>query len=70
FRVMGGYVLSTGVLAVTLAATAFRAQQKGAAIGALVGRGRVHWLDGGCKFCDGLGLKWFLLGIALLWARS
>ncbi len=37
FRVMGGYVLATGVLTVTLAATSFRAHQPGAAIGALIG---------------------------------
>jgi len=37
FRVMGGYILATGVLGITLAATAFRAHQKGAAIGAMIG---------------------------------
>lgn len=37
FRVMGGYVLATGLLTVTLAATAFRAHQKGAALGTLIG---------------------------------
>src|SRR6266581_5775474 len=34
FRVMGGYVLATGVLAVTLAATSFRAHHTAAVISA------------------------------------
>lgn len=37
FQVMGGYVLATGVLTITLAATSFRAHHWGAAVGALIG---------------------------------
>ncbi len=37
FQVMGGYVLATGVLTITLAATSFRAHHSGAAVGALIG---------------------------------
>ena len=37
FKVMGGYVLATGVLTVTLAVTSFRAHHSGAAVGALIG---------------------------------
>ena len=37
FRVMGGYVLATGVLMVTLAVTSFRQHSTPAAIGALIG---------------------------------
>lgn len=70
FRVMGGYVLATGVLAITLAATAFRAHQKGAAIGALIGgAASVGWMAA-VNFMIGSDFKWFLLGIALLWACS
>ncbi len=36
FQVMGGYVLPTGVLTVTLAATSFRDHHWGAAVGALI----------------------------------
>src|SRR5688572_5766679 len=37
FRVMGGYVLATGILTVTLAATAFGEHKWGAGLGALIG---------------------------------
>src|SRR5882724_1253209 len=37
FQVMGGYVLATGALTITLAATSFRAHHWGAAVGALIG---------------------------------
>jgi hypothetical protein len=70
FRVMGGYVLATGVLAVTLAATAFRAHQKGAAIGALIGgAASIGWMAT-INFMIDSDFKWLLLGMALLWACS
>lgn len=70
FRVMGGYVLATGVLAVTLAATAFRAHQTGAAIGALIGgAASIGWMAA-VNFMIDSDFKWFLLGIALLWTCS
>jgi hypothetical protein len=37
FQVTGGYVLATGALTITLAATSFRAYHWGAAVGALIG---------------------------------
>jgi hypothetical protein len=70
FRVMGGYVLATGVLAITLAATSFRAHQPGAAIGALIGGGAsIGWMAG-VNFMIDSDFKWVLLGMALLWACS
>ena len=70
FRVMGGYILATGVLAVTLAATAFRAHQTGAAIGALIGgAASIGWMAV-VNFMIGSDFKWVLLGMALLWACS
>jgi hypothetical protein len=70
FRVMGGYVLATGVLAVTVAATAFRAHQKGAAIGALIGgAASIGWMAA-VNFMIDSDFKWVLLGMALLWACS
>jgi hypothetical protein len=70
FRVMGGYILATGVLAVTLAATAFRAHQKGAVIGALIGgSASIGWMAV-VNFMIGSDFKWVLLGMALLWACS
>ncbi len=70
FRVMGGYVLATGVLAVTLAATSFRAHQRGAAIGALIGgAASIGWMAV-VNFMIDSDFKWVLLGMALLWACS
>ncbi len=70
FRVMGGYVLATGVLAVTLAATSFRAHQPGAAIGALVGGvASIGWMAA-VNFMIDSDFKWVLLGLVLLWAGS
>ena len=70
FRVMGGYVLATGVLAVTLAATAFRGHQNGAAIGALIGgAASIGWMAA-VNFTIDSDFKWVLLGMALLWACS
>lgn len=70
FRVMGGYVLATGVLAVTLAVTAFRAHQKGAAIGVLIGgAASIGWMAA-INFLIDSDFKWVLLGMALLWTFS
>ncbi|MBX9650296.1 MAG: hypothetical protein K2X57_24950 [Xanthobacteraceae bacterium] len=70
FRVMGGYVLATGVLAVTLAATAFRAHQIGAALGASIGGvASIGWMAA-ANFMIDSDFKWVLLGMALLWAIS
>ncbi len=70
FRVMGGYVLATGVLTVTLAATSFRAHQPGAAIGALIGgAASIGWMAV-VNFMIDSDFKWVLLGMALLWAIS
>ena len=70
FRVMGGYVLATGVLAVTLAATSFRAHQSGAALGALIGgSASIGWMAI-VNFMIESDFKWVLLAMALLWACS
>jgi len=70
FRVMGGYVLATGVLAITLAATSFRLHERGAGLGALIGGGvSIGWMAI-TNFSIGSDFKWTLLGIAALWAAS
>jgi hypothetical protein len=70
FRVMGGYVLATGVLAIALAATAFRAHQNGAAIGAAIGgAASIGWMAA-VNFMIDSDFRWVLLGMALLWACS
>ena len=70
FRVMGGYVLATGVLAVTLAVTSFRAHDGVAAIGALIGGGASIGLMAAVNFAIGSDFKWVLLAMMLLWAAS
>ena len=70
FQVMGGYVLATGVLTITLAATSFRAHHRAAAIGALIGgAASIGWMAY-VNFVINSDFKWVLLGMALLWAWS
>jgi len=70
FRVMGGYVLATGVLLVTLAATSFRKQEWGAGVGVLIGGAiSIGWMAV-VNFMIDSDFKWTLLGMALLWAAS
>ena len=70
FQVMGGYVLATGVLTVTLAATSFRAHQLAAAAGALIGGAvSIGWMAY-VNFVINSDFKWVLLGMALLWTCS
>ena len=70
FRVLGGYVLATGALTVTLAATAFRTRQKGAAAGVLIGGAASIGVMAVVNVMIDSDFKWLLLGIALLWACS
>ena len=70
FRVMGGYVLATGVLAVTLAATSFRKHQWGAWLGGLIaGAASIGWMAV-VNFMIDSDFTWTLLGMAMLWAMS
>ena len=70
FKVMGGYVLATGVLTVTLAATSFRAHHLGAAVGALIGGVASIGLMAYVNFAINSDFKWVLFCMALLWACS
>jgi len=70
FQVMGGYVLATGVLTVTLAATSFRTHHWAAGIGALIGgAASIGWMAV-VNFMIDSDFKWSLLAMALLWAAS
>jgi hypothetical protein len=70
FRVMGGYVLATGMLAVTLAATSFREHRWGAGLGVLIGGAvSIGWMAV-TNFMIDSDFKWSLLGMAMLWAIS
>lgn len=70
FQVLGGHVLATGVLAITLAATSFRAHHWAAAVGALIGGAlSIGWMAY-VNFAINSDFRWVLLGMALLWACS
>ena len=70
FRVFGGYILATGVLTITLAATSFRANHRGAAVGAAIGGAASIGLMAAVNFTIDSDFKWMLLAIALAWASS
>jgi hypothetical protein len=70
FWVMGGYVLATGFLMLTLAATSFRQHSPTSALGVLVGgAASIGWMAV-VNFLIGSDFKWILLGMALVWAFS
>ena len=70
FQVMGGYMLATGVLTITLAATAYRTHYRAAGIGALIGGAASIGLMAALNFAIDSDFKWVLLGMALVWALS
>lgn len=70
FRVFGGYILATGVLTITLAATSFRAHHRGAALGAAIGGAASIGSMAAVNFTIDSDFKWILLAIALAWACS
>ncbi|SFH80025.1 hypothetical protein SAMN04487925_101552 [Bradyrhizobium sp. cf659] len=70
FRVMGGYVAATGVLALTLASTSFRDRHVVAAAGAGVAGALSIGLMAAVNFMIHSDFKWVLLGMALVWAAS
>ena len=70
FRVLGGYAAASGILTVTIAATAFRQHDRIAGLGALLaGAVSMGWMAI-VNFMIDSDFKWVLLGIALLWACS
>jgi hypothetical protein len=70
FRVMGGYVAATGMLAMTLALTSFREHRSGAALGVLIGGiASIGWMTV-VNFMINSDFKWVLLCMALVWAAS
>src|SRR5262249_16472441 len=70
FRVMGGYITATGVLAITLAITSFPQHHPIAAFGAMLGgASSIGWMVT-VNFMINSDFKWALLGMALVWACS
>ena len=70
FRVMGGYILTTGVLTVTLAATAYCGHSRIAFGGAFVAGVASIGLMAYVNFAIASDFKWLLFGMALVWASS
>ncbi|WP_018322439.1 hypothetical protein [Bradyrhizobium sp. WSM2793] len=70
FRVMGGYIGATGVLALTLAWTSFREHRAAAAAGVAIAGGLSIGLMAVVNFMIHSDFKWVLLGMALVWAAS
>ncbi len=70
FRVLGGYILATGVLTITLAATSFRQHSLTAGLRALIGGAASIGLMAVVNFMIGSDFKWVLLAMALVWACS
>lgn len=70
FDVMGGYILATGVLTITLATTSFREHSLISAWGALLGGAvSIGWMVV-VNFMIGSDFKWVLLAMALVWTFS
>jgi hypothetical protein len=70
FEVMGGYVTATGVLALTLAVTAFRQRCPWALAGSIVaGLVSIGWMAA-INFLINSDFKWVLLVFAFTWAAS
>lgn len=70
FRVFGGYILATGVLTITVAATSFRAHHRGAAFGSAIGGAASIGLMAVVNFTIDSDFKWILLAMAVTWACS
>lgn len=70
FRVMGGYILATGVLTVALAATAYCGHSRIAFVGAVGGGATSIGLMAFVNFAIASDFRWFLFGMALLWTSS
>jgi hypothetical protein len=70
FRVMGGYALATGVLAMTLALSSYRDHNPVAGLGALIGGAASIGLMAAVNFMIESDFKWVLLCVALVWTAS
>jgi hypothetical protein len=70
FRVMGGYIVATGILTVTVAVTSFRARHWIAVAGALAaGIASIVWMTAVNIAIDS-DFKWALVCLAVIWAFS
>src|SRR5262249_22969447 len=70
FLVMGGYIATSGILTVVLAATAFRRRDPIAALGLVIAGLSSIGLMAAINFNIDSDFKWQLLAVALLWAAG
>ena len=70
FRVMGGYVVATGVLTIAVAMSSFRLHERTGGVGAFISGVASIGMMAAVNFMIDSDFKWTLLGIALLWAWS
>jgi hypothetical protein len=70
FLAMGGYILATGTLGITLAVTSFRQHSPTAALGVLIGGAASIGGMTIVNFLINSDFKWVLLGMASVWAAS
>jgi hypothetical protein len=70
FQVLGGHAAASGILTITIAATAFRRHEWIAFLGVLVaGAASIGWMVV-VNFTIGSDFRWILLAVAALWASS
>jgi len=70
FWVMGGYIITAGLLTLYIAVTSFRARSRGAfGIVALAGATSVGWMAF-VNFMIDSAFKWLLLALAALWTLA
>ncbi len=70
FRVMGGYILTTGLLTVYVARTAFRERLRGVSVlVTFAGITSIGWMSV-VNFIIQSDFKWLLLGLTVLWGIS
>ncbi|MDP9630352.1 UNVERIFIED_ORG: hypothetical protein J2W85_002426 [Ensifer adhaerens] len=70
FAVLGGFAMATGILMITLAATAFRSRQPIAVFGAILGGAASIGTMTAVNFAINSDFRWALLGLFALWAAS
>lgn len=70
FRVLGGFISATGILAIALAATSYRSHHRGAGAAAALAGSISIGLMTGVNFTIDSDFKWQLLGLATLWGCS
>ena len=70
FRVLGGYIVASGILTIALAGTSYAEHRASAAIAAAAGGAASIALMTAVNFAIGSDFRWALLVLALLWAGS